>query len=183
MSDNPYAAPAAHIQEIQSADDALLPSSRSRRLGAQCLNAVCGVLLVAVGGFAGAFVFYQSQSAAASSEVESDAAAAILISVSICAAIWIGLNLYLLAMAGQSVGKKLLGIRVARLDGTKPSLGRLVFLRYLLPRCIAAIPLLGAVFVLADYLLIFGEARRCVHDYMADTQVVMTNAAKRLPRR
>ncbi len=47
-------------------------------------------------------------------------------------------------------------------------------LRSLVPGLIAAIPRLGALFVLADVLSIFGEERRCLHDYIAGTKVVKT---------
>jgi hypothetical protein len=55
----------------------------------------------------------------------------------------------------------------------RASLGRLFGLRMLVPGFIGAVPLIGPFFSLADALFIFGEPRRCIHDYIADTKVVM----------
>jgi uncharacterized RDD family membrane protein YckC len=69
---------------------------------------------------------------------------------------------------GQSIGKKMLAIKVVRSDGTPASLARLIWLRNVLSWIISLIPL----FVLIDNLFIFGERRQCLHDKFADTIVV-----------
>lgn len=73
---------------------------------------------------------------------------------------------------GQTIGKKLLGIKVVRKDGSKAGLGRIFWLRYLLNSVFMLIPVLGGLYSLVDSLFIFGSTRRCVHDYLADTIVV-----------
>jgi uncharacterized RDD family membrane protein YckC len=73
---------------------------------------------------------------------------------------------------GQTIGKKLLGIKVVRTDGSRASLARIFWLRYLLNTLIMLIPMLGGLYSLIDALVIFGDARRCCHDYIADTIVV-----------
>src|SRR5882757_1934491 len=73
---------------------------------------------------------------------------------------------------GQTIGKKLLGIKVARTDGSRATLARIFWLRYLVSTLISLIPLVGSVYGLVDALLIFGEAKRCCHDYIADTIVI-----------
>ncbi|MBI2379936.1 MAG: RDD family protein [Gammaproteobacteria bacterium] len=78
-----------------------------------------------------------------------------------------------LAQSGQTIGKKLLKIRIVTLEGDKPEFKKLVGLRYLVPQLIAAIPLVGPVFGLANVLAIFGAERRCIHDYIAGTRVVV----------
>jgi uncharacterized RDD family membrane protein YckC len=80
---------------------------------------------------------------------------------------------YLLAVAGQTIGKRILRIRVARHpDGANPGFGRAVGLRIIVSGLPAAIPIIGSLYGLADVLLIFGEPRRCIHDYIASTVVV-----------
>jgi uncharacterized RDD family membrane protein YckC len=74
---------------------------------------------------------------------------------------------------GQTIAKKWLGIKVVRSDGSPASVGRIFWLRNVVNAIPGFIPLLGAVYSLVDHCLIFGERRRCLHDLIADTQVVM----------
>lgn len=73
---------------------------------------------------------------------------------------------------GQTIGKKWLGIKVARKDGSRATLARIFWLRYLLNTLIALIPFIGSFYGLIDVLFIFGQAKRCCHDYLADTIVI-----------
>jgi uncharacterized RDD family membrane protein YckC len=73
---------------------------------------------------------------------------------------------------GQTVGKRVLHVRIVRSSGERASLGRIFGLRYLPMMLLGAIPKLGALITLIDYLLIFRDSRRCLHDQIADTKVV-----------
>jgi uncharacterized RDD family membrane protein YckC len=73
---------------------------------------------------------------------------------------------------GQSLGKRLLGIRVVRLSGAPIELWRLILLRNVI--VLAAAQLCG-VLGLVDSLLIFTDDRRCLHDYIADSKVIEWN--------
>jgi len=78
---------------------------------------------------------------------------------------------YLLATSGQTIGKKLLGLRIVRSNGERGDAGRVIGLRYLI--CVlASIPVVGWIFVLIDALMIFRDSRKCLHDNVADTIVV-----------
>jgi uncharacterized RDD family membrane protein YckC len=79
---------------------------------------------------------------------------------------------YWLRKNGQTVGKKIVGIRIADLAGDVPGFGRVLFLRYLPVWLVAAIPAVGQAAPLVDALFIFRSDRRCVHDLIAGTQVV-----------
>jgi uncharacterized RDD family membrane protein YckC len=81
---------------------------------------------------------------------------------------WIWLTILFVSRNGQSIGKKMLGIKVVRSDGSRASLGRIFWLRNAVNTVLAFVPLYGLV----DILLIFGEARQCVHDKIADTIVI-----------
>jgi uncharacterized RDD family membrane protein YckC len=70
------------------------------------------------------------------------------------------------------VGKKLLGMRIVRSDGSRASAGRILGLRYTLGWVIASVPLVGSLYALVDALLIFRGSRQCLHDTIADTIVV-----------
>jgi uncharacterized RDD family membrane protein YckC len=84
----------------------------------------------------------------------------------------LAIDLALLARNGQTIGKKLLGIKVVRVDGSPVSLFRVFFLRYLCNTFLTLIPVAGSLYSLVDCLMIFGETRRTVHDRIADTIVI-----------
>jgi uncharacterized RDD family membrane protein YckC len=73
---------------------------------------------------------------------------------------------------GQSIGKKLLGIKDVRTDGSRASFARIFGLRYFVNTLLTMVPVLGGLYGLVDVLMIFGSAKRCCHDYIADTIVV-----------
>ena len=84
----------------------------------------------------------------------------------------LGFNLYYLHRDGQTLGKKVVGIRILRSDTSPCELWRVIVLRFLPITLLGAIPLLGPIVSLVDALMIFGEERRCLHDLIADTIVV-----------
>jgi uncharacterized RDD family membrane protein YckC len=100
---------------------------------------------------------------------------------------WMIWNIVLLYKYGQTVGKKALGIRVVRMDGSRVSFARFFFLRWFAMAVIGGIvggicgalhiPYLGKMVGLVDALFIFGPACRCLHDFVADTQVVTAESS------
>jgi uncharacterized RDD family membrane protein YckC len=83
----------------------------------------------------------------------------------------------LLSLRGQSVGKLLTGTRIVRyVDGARTGFLRAFALRGCIPWVLEQIPFLGLLFWLIDVCFIFGEERRCVHDYIAGTKVVKASA-------
>jgi uncharacterized RDD family membrane protein YckC len=89
-----------------------------------------------------------------------------------CAIVTLSITTVLVSRNGQTIGKKWVGIKVVRKDGSKATLARIFWLRYLLNTVFMLIPLIGTLYSLIDPLFIFGAAKRCVHDYLADTVVV-----------
>jgi uncharacterized RDD family membrane protein YckC len=79
---------------------------------------------------------------------------------------------YLLATRGQTIGMALFNVRIARPDGSVPSLVRLIGVRYGVLVLVSLIPYVGSLLVLADVLCIYRKSRRCLHDVIADTVVV-----------
>jgi len=84
----------------------------------------------------------------------------------------LAIDLVLLSRNGQTIGKKLLGIKVVRVDGSPVTLFRVFFLRYVCNTLLTLIPLFGSLYSLVDCLMIFGETRRTLHDRIADTIVI-----------
>lgn len=83
-------------------------------------------------------------------------------------------NGYLLMTRGQTIGKKLLGMRIVRPNGSAATPGRIIGLRYAVGWLLSALPVFGMVYALVDCLMIFRTDRRCLHDLIADTIVVKT---------
>ena len=81
-------------------------------------------------------------------------------------------NGYLLRKHGQTVGKKIIGIKITDLKGKTPSLTKSYLLRFLLPSLICSMPVLGIFLWFTDVLFVFGKNKRCIHDYIADTKVM-----------
>jgi uncharacterized RDD family membrane protein YckC len=78
----------------------------------------------------------------------------------------------LLGTSGQTLGKRLLGVRIVRSDDEgNPGYVKAVLLRGVVILLIGVIPVAGSVFLLVDLLFIFGDDQRCLHDYIAGTKV------------
>jgi len=87
------------------------------------------------------------------------------------------LNGYLLFTAGQTLGKRLTGLKIERQHGGSLPAGRMLIRLYALPLAILLSVLwLDPVFILVlyafDVLFIFGSRQCCVHDYLAASRVV-----------
>lgn len=161
-SANPYAAPAAAVRDMRADGDVVL-ASRLSRLGAALLDyaIVLAPAVLIVIGMPG--VLGDASSGTGDWVLGVFGLAMVAFAVA---------QLVLLYTQGQTVGKKIVGIRIVRPDASRASFPRLLFLRYFAPGLIGAIPFVGIVFTLVDALFIFAEDRRTLHDRIADTIVV-----------
>lgn len=82
------------------------------------------------------------------------------------------INGYWLARGSQTLGKRLLGLRIVRSNGQRAEFMHVLLTRYLPQALFGVIPLLGTFLWMIDSLLIFRRDRRCLHDLIADTKVV-----------
>lgn len=144
-------------------------AGRGGRLGAVLLDNVMMALSVLPGGLA-------AVSAAESYGNDGMGGALFLLVVGFVG--FLGVQIYLLVQEGQTIGKRIVGIRTVDFnEGTLLGAGRILGMRQLLPGFITGIPYVGWLFALVDVLFIFGEERRCIHDYMAQSKVVDGDAA------
>lgn len=163
---NPYAAPDARVADV-GPGDIQAKSSRGARLGAVLLDSVPIFVLAIVAAIA-----LPATQRAGNGGI-STAGTVVLMAMGLA---FLGFGVYQLVMLhrhGQTFGKKLVGIKIVRNDGSRAGLGRIFWLRYFVPGIIGAIPIAGPVFGLVDPLFIFGEEKRCLHDLIADTIVVV----------
>lgn len=82
------------------------------------------------------------------------------------------INCVMIMQSGQSIAKKMFGMRIERLDGSPPGFVYGVLLRSWLPWFIGVF--FGALWAFADSVAIFSRERRCIHDHLAGTRVVDT---------
>ena len=90
----------------------------------------------------------------------------------VAALVWCVITAWLVAANGQSIGKRLVGIKVVRTDGSRASLARIFLLRNVVNGLPNFLPYLGWLYQLVDPLFIYQDSRRCLHDLIADTVVV-----------
>jgi len=165
---NPYAPPQAAVQDFADPDGASALADRGTRLLASILDG----LLIAVMIYVPLGIGLALNGRPIVLSGGHFNTAALLGSGSwlpvIGLLIWGWLTVLFVARNGQSIGKKMLGIKVVRSDRSPASLGRIFLLRNVVNTVLAFLPLYGIV----DALLIFGEKRQCVHDKLADTIVI-----------
>lgn len=163
-SHDPYAPPDAAV-EVPGAEAAL--AGRGTRLGAVIIDGIIQtVALVPVMLVLGVWD--------AAMRGENSLTLSLGVPV-ISALLFLAIHGVLLVRHGQTVGKRLVGIRIVSVeDGSVPPFARVYALRYLLIQAIASVPLAGSLFALVDALFIFRGDRRCLHDLVAGTRVIRT---------
>lgn len=167
--DAPYAAPRAPLATPMAETDEVVLAGRLPRLLAVLIDAA--MLLLPAG-----FLVYAGYRQMGMQVLSSGAVTALFTALALLLgfSVW---NIVLLVRHGQTVGKRAIGLRIARPDGSRAGFWRIVLLRSLLVqftgRLLGAMhPFAGLAFSLGNVLMIFREDRRCLHDLIADTIVV-----------
>ena len=160
---NPYSAPQANLE---LADGTTELASRWLRLGGSILDGIAVMCItVPTMWFSGVF---QEAMAGRQQDLGEQVAWA-----GFGFAVFMLVHGYLLYRHGQTLAKRLLGMKIVDLQGGKPPFLRLAGMRYLLPQAIYFVPIAGPIVALVGVLLIFRADRRCMHDHLAGTRVVM----------
>jgi uncharacterized RDD family membrane protein YckC len=160
---NPYAPPRGHVRDVEP--EALEPADRVQRLGAFLVDGVAGFLMIY---FPALTLLLATGALDDTAEIDGTTIATALFLCLIGLIAWALITALLVARNGQTIGKRLLEIKVVRSDGSVASLGRIFWLRNFVNWLLGVIPL----YVLVDLLFIFSERRQCIHDLLADTIVV-----------
>lgn len=159
---NPYAAPRAAVTDIVDPNAEVELAGRGVRLGAALLD---GIIL----DLAFIPLLFGITLPTTPEDLMPKFAVGGIIGTLVLLVAWIVVTCMLVASNGQTIAKRLLGIKVIRTDGSKASLGRIFWLRNFVNILLGFVPM----YALIDALLIFGEPRQCVHDKIADTNVVV----------
>ena len=160
---NPYAPPQAIVEDIVDPFERVVLADRGTRLGAAILDGFIFAGLV----YLPLMVPLGLNSAAG----ENGSDTIVLIGSALAMmgfVVWIGLTIRYVLRNGQSIAKKITGIKVVRSDGSPVNLGRIFWMRNVANGILSIIPLYGLI----EILFIFSESRQCIHDKLADTIVV-----------
>jgi len=164
---NRYAPPEAEVSDAVGDAAEIERAGRGERLGAAVIDGLipCIIVVPMLVGVGFDLAGIRNNSMAPST----------LIGIAIgCIGLlaWIGITIYFVHRNGQTIAKRLLGIKVVRSDGSPASLGRIFWLRNVVNGIPSAIPVVGSIYGLVDHLFIFGAKQQCIHDLIADTIVV-----------
>lgn len=163
---NPYAPPQAAVLDVDEPRTSTTLADRGTRLGALILDSIIFMGMVYVP------LLLTVGLAAARRGDASDTAGTLGILGFVLAAAglvaWSWLTIVYVNRNGQSIAKKITGIKVVRSDGSPAALGRVFWLRNIVNGLLGLIPL----YALIDAFFIFAESRQCLHDKIADTIVV-----------
>jgi uncharacterized RDD family membrane protein YckC len=164
---NPYAPPKATVEDIADDTTAGEPAGRGTRLLAVTVDGLIFGAAVEAPALIGAMRHATNFMPSLSDFYGPGSGIALLGLI-----VWLAVTLRFMHQSGQSIAKRLLGIKVVRKDGSRASLARLFWLRNIVSIVPGVIPMVGSLYGLVDALMIFGEPRQCLHDKIADTMVV-----------
>lgn len=160
---NPYQAPSANVTDIQS-DEGEMASRLDRFFAAMIDGVLACMYAIPLMIYMGLWESIKTGQSVSALQMLPYSAA--------CLVIYVLLHGYFLHKNGQSIGKRLFGIRIVTLDDQKASLSRILLIRFLPLSLLALIPGVGNILVMIDSLFIFRKDRRCLHDKWAGTKVV-----------
>ena len=140
-------------------------ASKWSRLGAFFIDTIIMVLIAII-------LIYVSGIYESLSELESISLLKRVIIGLIGSIFFLIINGKLLISYGQTVGKKILRIKIVTLDGQLPNIKTLIFKRYALFLFIQHIPIIGQFISMINPLFIFNKEKRCLHDLVAGTKVI-----------
>jgi uncharacterized RDD family membrane protein YckC len=163
---NPYAPPRAAVSDIADPTAGVELAGRGTRLVATIIDSI----IVMIVFYVPLFVFSGGPTVSPEGELDwagmFGSAGGVVACIGL--AVWGWFTYKFVKENGQSIAKKMLGIKVLRTDGSAASVGRIFWLRNVVNTVLSFIPLYGLI----DALLIFGEQRKTIHDKIADTIVV-----------
>jgi uncharacterized RDD family membrane protein YckC len=174
---NPYAPPTVEVGRGFADSGSGELASRGARLGAASIDGVIGfvVWVPAIFSFLNTLVGMgiAGGPGASSGELLRLFMAGRGFTVSLIGSlIVLAITARLVWLYSQTIGKRMMGIKVVRKDGSRASFARILWLRNVVNMIPGFIPFVGYVYWLLDSLMIYSATRQCLHDRIADTIVV-----------
>ena len=163
---NPYAPPQAEVRDNVAQEESEL-AGRGERFGAAMLDGLISAVAIGVP----VFLSFDWDLAKAGDYAGAINPTGMVVTLVAMLAL-IGITIHLVNKNGQTIGKKVCGIKVVRSDFSRASLGRIFWMRNVANAIPGLIPYIGNVYSLVAHAFIFNERRQCVHDKIADTIVI-----------
>jgi uncharacterized RDD family membrane protein YckC len=154
---NPYAPPRTAVQDIVTFDAQFIQADLGTRLGAAILDSIIFMAMVYLPILVGAAVADASRGTDGDGDLIALAGFGL---ATVGFVVWCWLTILYMWRNGQSIAKRLVGIKVVRTDGSTASLGRLIWLRNVLNTAISIIPLYSIIDVPGCARMIGGAAKR-----------------------
>jgi uncharacterized RDD family membrane protein YckC len=161
MENNPYSPPTSNVATAEVAASGELASLLNRFGAAVIDGLILGGLVMPIYYFMGVFA-----------QQGNVGFGMLLLMAAIGFGIYVLVNGWLLARSGQTVGKRLLKIRIVSLDGQSVPLQKILLVRQLPIHLLTLVPFLGNLVGIVDSLFVFRADRRCIHDLIAGTKVI-----------
>jgi len=178
---SPYKPPTAQMTELVSDNDSGELAGRGTRLVAHLADGFIFIIPFILFVLAALFMGVNIENL---EESENTPRMGLLMLFIIICLIMLGLfavNLIWLDRNGQTIGKRMMSIKIVRTDGSRATLLRIIFLRFFPIALLSNIPLIGGIIALLDPLMIFQKSRQCLHDQIADTIVINAFPGVRAP--
>ena len=167
---NPYAAPETTGFALENSANGPPLATLGQRFGGALIDGLLMLPLIAV-------VFYLTVNTAVIAPGGSEPAVPILVTLMIVpiSIVWfLILHGYLLATKGQTIGKMAVGTQIVDAQtGALVPLLPLFLKRNVSMQVLAMIPIVGNFIALIDALMIFRASRKCLHDDIAGTKVIV----------
>lgn len=167
MEENIYAAPQTTEPVVMDESEPPL-ATRLERLGASLLDSIImSVITLPLMYFTGGFeTLFAGEQLSLGYQ---------LVFGVISVVIFLLLNFKFLIPKGQTIGKKIVGIRAVEESGADTSnstLGK----RYFFYFGISYVPIIGQILSIVNACFIFGNNKTCLHDIIARTKVIKANS-------
>jgi len=162
--ENVYASPKSNPENLQDSNDLRSLATRLSRFGASLIDSVILIALIIP------IMYFTSYFDDLDSNNEPDLITEFIYGL-VSMVIYIAVNFKFLINNGQTIGKKMLGIKITKSNGTAIDL-QTILKRFCFYFGIGLIPMVGQILSLVNVLFIFGKGQRCIHDLVGDTIVV-----------
>jgi uncharacterized RDD family membrane protein YckC len=164
-------APLAATPVAVATSDGSVLADPGLRLVAALLDSLIGLVMIAPGFglLAAAGVFNEE----AGNEPNTPFLLAGVCALGLAMLILLIVQIYLLVTRGQTIGKKIVKVKIVAFEtGQNAGFTKVILLRGFVNGLIGCVPVVGGIYSLVDVLFIFRADRRCIHDLLAGTKVV-----------